>query len=188
MFEEVDNTGVVSTIENNSESVHAFEYISKVVSDPKSLTSDQLSELMSSKDALMAAYDKCETEIIERLNSGQHVSGYDMQPGRSSKKWNESEEEIAKKLKAKKLKLDDIYPKKLISPAQALKLDKLTDIQKKKLESELISVVDGKLTLKKVAHSVAQSSTNDVDSVNQMFADVPTNDSPAVVADEPSFF
>ena len=189
MFEEVGNTDVVSTTEDNTGvGVHAFEYISKVVSDPRSLTSEQLSELMSSKEALMSAYDKCETEIVERLNSGQHISGYAMQPGRSSKKWNESEEEIAKKLKAKKLKLDDIYPKKLISPAQALKLDKLTDIQKKKLESELISVVDGKLTLKKVSHSVAQSDTDRLQSVQEMFKDVSNTNVVSDNGDEISFF
>ena len=111
-----------------------------------------------------------------------------MQPGRISKKWNESEEEIAKKLKAKKLKLDDIYPKKLISPAEALKLDKLTDIQKKKLESELISVVDGKLTLKKVAHSVAQSDTDKLQSVQEMFNDVSNTNVVSDNGDEVSFF
>ena len=56
-----------------------------------------------------------------------------------------------------------------------MKLDKLTDVQKKKIEADLITEVAGKLTLKKVAHSVAQSSTNDVDSVQQMFADVPAS-------------
>lgn len=187
MFD-VNNTDVAPVTADNSTGVSAFEYISKVVSDPRSLTSDQLSELMSSKDALMAAFDKCEAEIVERLNTGQHVSGYAMQPGRSSKKWNESEEEVVKKLKAKKLKLDDIYLKKLISPAQALKLDKLTDVQKKKLESELISVVEGKLTLKKVAHSVAQSDTYKLQSVQEMFADVSNENVVSDNGDEISFF
>ncbi len=40
-----------------------FEQISKVIADPKSLTSDQLSELLSAQDALMAAFDACKTEI-----------------------------------------------------------------------------------------------------------------------------
>lgn len=173
----------------------AFEYISKAVADPKSLTSDQLAELMSAKDALMAAFDKCEAEIVERIEQGQQVNGYAMQPGRSTRKWNEPEEEIVKKLKSRRLKLDDIYPKKLITPAALLKSDKLTDTQKKKIEADLVSTVAGKLTLKKVAHSVAQSSTNDVDSVQQMFADVPaateqtaTDAAPATDANEISFF
>tara|TARA_R110000737_G_scaffold20372_1_gene38721 strand:- start:5295 stop:6647 length:1353 start_codon:yes stop_codon:yes gene_type:complete len=168
-----------------------FEQITQVIADPKSLTSDQLSELLSAQDALMAAFDACRTEIQVRIEAGEHVSGYAMQAGNSSRKWNEPEEEIVKKLKSRRLKLDDIYPKKLISPAAAMKLTKLTDVQKKKIEADLITEVAGKLTLKKVAHSVAQSSTNDVDSVQQMFADVPAStekQTPAPVADEPSFF
>jgi hypothetical protein len=166
---------VVTDMSKNlvSPSLPMFEQISKVIADPKSLTSDQLSELLSAQDALMAAFDACKTEIQVRIEAGEHVSGYAMVSGNSSRKWNEPEEEIVKKLKSRKLKLDDIYPKKLISPAQAMKLSKLTDAQKKRIESELISEVAGKLTLKKVAHSVAQSSTNDVDSINQMFAGVP---------------
>lgn len=157
----------------------AFEYIGKVIADPKSLTSEQLSELASAKDALMAAFDKCEDEIQLRIESGQQVPGYAMKPGRGSRKWNEDEEVIVKKLKAKRLKLDDIFPKKLISPAALLKSDKLTDSQKKKVESELVSFVEGKLSLTKVAHSVAQSSTDDVQSAEMMFADVATPTEPA---------
>jgi len=166
---------VVTDMSTNlvSPSLPMFEQISKVIADPKSLTSDQLSELLSAQDALMAAFDACKTEIQVRIEAGEHVSGYAMVNGRNSKKWNEPEDVIVKKLKSRKLKLDDIYPKKLISPAQVLKLSQLTDAQKKKIESDLVSDVAGELTLKKVAHSVAQSSTNDVDSINQMFAGVP---------------
>lgn len=159
-----------------------FEYISKAVADPKSLTSDQLSELLSAKDALMAAFDKVEAEIKERLESGQSVTGYAMQPGNSSRKWNEPEEEIVKKLKSRRLKLDDIYPKKLISPAALLKSDKLTAAQKKKIEEELVTNLAGKLVLKKVA----QSSTNKLKSVHQMFADVPSE--PVADSNDISFF
>jgi len=165
-----------------------FEQISKVIADPKSLTSDQLSELLSAQEPLMAAFDACKAEIQARIEAGEHVNGYAMQAGNSSRKWNESEDEIVKKLKSRRLKLDDIYPKKLISVAALLKHDKLTDAQKKKIEADLVATVAGKLTLKKVAHSVVQSSTTDVDLVNQMFADVPNNNTPAPVADEPSFF
>lgn len=168
-----------------------FEQVSQVIADPKSLTSDQLAELLSAKDALMAAFDKCEAEIVERIEQGQQVNGYAMQPGRVTRKWNEPEEEIVKKLKSRKLKLDDIYPKKLASPAQILKSDKLTDAQKKRIESDLVSEVAGKLTLKKVAHNVAQSSTDDVQSVQQMFASVPASTEPTATDssdNEISFF
>lgn len=179
---------VVTDMSTNSASptLPMFEQITQVIADPKSLSSDQLGEMLSAQDALMAAFDACKAEIQQRIESGEHVNGYAMQPGRVTRKWNEPEDDIVKKLKSRRLKLDDIYPKKLISPAAAMKLDKLTDAQKKKIEADLITEVAGKLTLKKVAHNVVQSSTNEVDSVNQMFADVPKQ--PAPVAEEISFF
>lgn len=179
---------VVTDMSTNlaSPTLPMFEQITQVIADPKSLTSDQLSELLSAQDALMAGFDACKAEIEMRIDAGEHVSGWAKVAGNSSSKWNEPEEEIVKKLKSRRLKLDDIYPKKLISPAAVKKLSKLTDAQKKKIEADLVSTVAGKLTLKKVAHSVAQSPTNDVDSINQMFIDVPTN-TPAP-ADEISFF
>lgn len=164
-----------------------FEQISHVITDPRSMTSDQLSELLSAKDALLAAFDNCEKEIIERLNQGQEVNGYAMKPGRITKQWNEDEASIVKKLKSRKLKSDDIYPKKLVSPAQVLSSKKLDDSQKKRIEKELISEIPGKLTLKKVARNSEKSS------LKQMFADV--IDTPAEIKviektnnDEISFF
>lgn len=181
---------VVTDMSTNlvSPSLPMFEQISKVIADPKSLTSDQLSELLSAQDSLMAAFDACKAEIQFRIEAGEHVSGYAMVSGNSSRKWNEPEDVIVKKLKSRKLKLDDIYPKKLISPAQVMKLSQLTDAQKKKIDSDLISEVAGKLTLKKVAHSVAQSSTNDVQLAEQMFADVPATTETVADSNTISFF
>lgn len=161
------NTQVTNT------SLPMFEQAQQVIADPKQLTSQQLSELLSAEDALIAAFDACRAEIKSRIESGEQVSGYAMAPGRTTRKWNLPEEEIAKKLKSRKLKLAEIYPSKLISPAQCLKLENLTDAQKKKIEEELISDVAGKLTLKKVSHNVSQNATNDVESINTMFAEVP---------------
>jgi hypothetical protein len=164
-----------------------FEQISQVVADPSSLTSDQLSKLMSAEDALITAFDSCRKEIQRRIEAGQTVSGYTMGAGKMSRQWNEPEDVIVKKLKSRRLKLIDIYPPKLITPAAVMKLTSLTDVQKKTIEADLVTEVMGKLTLKKVAHSVAQSPTKMVNCVNQMFIDVPDSTS-APVADEISFF
>lgn len=146
----------------------AFEMMNQVVADPRTLTSTQLAELLSAKDAMLAAFDKCEEEIKCRIGEGQNVSGYAMLPGRTTRAWNIDPEELTKKLQARKLKLDDIYPKKIISVKQLLMSDKLTDAQKKKIEEEFVSEVSGKLTLKKVAHC----DTSTLESSKQMFADV----------------
>ena len=100
-----------------------------------------------------------------------------MRPGRSSRVWNDDEEVIVKALKGRRLKKDDIYPTKLISPAQLEKLDSLTADQKDKLLKKYVTEKAGKLKLTKVAHNessqevikdVEQCSTNSVDSSEMM--------------------
>jgi len=156
-------------------------YISKAVADPKSLTVEMLSKLADAEAGFQAAFNKVREEIQARIEQGDAVSGWAMRPGKGANVWNEDEETIVKRLKSRKLKLADIYPSKLISPAQVLKLSKLTKDQKARIEKDLITFNAGKKTLQKVAYDaaiekdVAQSSTNDVQSnaAELMFADVP---------------
>lgn len=163
------------TIKNDQ---HLFEYIGQILADPKSLTEQQLSELADAEDGILAVFDKIKTEIKDRIEQGIKVPGYAMVPGRGSNVWNEDEEIIAKKLKSRRLKKEEIYPSKLISPAQCLALNSLNDDQKKRIQKELITFKAGKLTLKKVAHDVVQSTTSVLDSksVENMFAEVPKNE------------
>lgn len=128
-----------------------FEFIEKAVADPKALDSDKLAQLMAAKAPLMTAFDKIEAELHERLELGEEISGFALKPGRGSSVWNDSEEEIVKKLKGKRLVQDDYYPKKLASPAQILSNDKLSETQKRKLEEELVTFKAGKLKVTKVA-------------------------------------
>lgn len=124
----------------------------KAVSDIKSISPADLAKIADIKPGFFAVFDNVEKEIQEKIESGVEVPGYAMVPGNASKKWNEDEEVIVKKLKAKKLKKDQIYPSKLITPAAALSHPDLTDVQKKKIKEELISEIAGKDTLKKVAY------------------------------------
>jgi len=189
----------MSEIAIESDNSNLAEYIGKILADPKSLTEDQLSELADSEEGVQAIFDKVKTEIKDRIGQGIAVPGYAMVPGRGSNIWNEDDETIAKKLKSRRLKNADIYPPKLISPAQVLKLDLLTDDQKARIEKELITHKGGSLALKKVAHDhkseivVAQSSTEGVDSTEAelMFGNIVNNEAEAVVetpAEEVSFF
>lgn len=148
-----------------------LEQVKLLVGDPTSMSSDQLSEIMSAKDAMMVAFDTCEKEIQARIERGEDVAGYAMLPRNARRTWNTTEEVVVKKLKARRLKLKDIYPQKLISPAQMEKLTDITDDQKKKLTDELVSTVAGKLTLRKVAHKPKLSA-------DDMFATVATLDQP----------
>jgi len=172
---------VVETMSNQVTTVgdqSLFETIQASMGNLTSLESNKLSELADAKDGMMAIFKQVEDEIERRIELGETISGYGMVPGNSSKKWFGTPEEVEKFLKGRKVKKDQIYPAKLLSPAQALKLD-LTDRQKKDLESKLISVVAGKLTLKKVAR---ESQALDDNKAELMFGDIETK------TEEPSFF
>ena len=91
-------------------------------------------------------------------------------------------------LKGRRLTKDDIYPRTLISPAQAMKHAKLTDSQREAIEKKYISSVAGKMSLTQVAHSeetpveemfkdvVAQCETPVVQSPVSLFDDVKSNE------------
>lgn len=155
-----------------------FEQMGQLVADPKTLTVEQLSQLADAKDAMVTAFEKIEAEIEQRIEAGESVPGYAMRPGRASRVWNADEETIVKALKGRRLKQADIYPPKLISPAQLEKLDSLNDKQKQKLLEEYVTTTTGKLKLtrvrgqQKVEKDVAQNTDNVVQSAQELFADV----------------
>jgi len=150
-----------------------FELIEGVVSDVTQMDTQRLTELADARAGIEAAFDRVEAELFTRLEQGQEVDGYALKPGRSSRLWNEPEEEIVKVLKNRKLKRDDIYPPKLASPAQIMKNPNLTDDQKEKLEKQYVTTKAGELKLTKVARGkkselpfkdVVQTTTDDVPS------------------------
>lgn len=149
-----------------------FSAIEGVTGDVTELSSDKLSEIASAEAGIMALFEKVKTEIRARLDQGIPVTGYVLGKGRMNKKWNASEEEIAKMLKARRLKKDQIFPSSLITPAALLKSDLLTDDQKKKIERDFIELEEGKASLKQVAHDAAKDA-------NDMFMGVPEQAAPA---------
>lgn len=173
-----------------------YEMFNNGVGDVTKIDSIKLSEFASAKDGIMAVFEKFEAEIERRiLENNEKVPGYAVKPGRNSKVWNEDEEAIEKMLKGRRLTKDDIYPRKLISPAQVLKHSKLTDAQRTAIQKKYISEKAGAMKLTRVAHGeevnaeemfkdiVAQSDTPVVQSPVSMFDDVKSNDN-----EEVSFF
>ena len=168
------------TLNNND--VSLFEYIGKAVADPKSLTVKQLTELADAEAGIQAAFDSVKKEIVERINQGETVPGYAMLPGKGSNKWNAADDIIAKKLKSRRLKNVDIYPPKLISPAQVMNLDLLNDDQKARIKKELITFVDGKKSLQKVKYEKPEKD------IELMFMGVTADPIVEEVVEEVSFF
>jgi len=123
---------------------------SVAVADLTTLESKQLVALSDVKDDMMALFTRIDVELERRLDEGVDVPGRAMKPGKGSNVWNSDEEAIAKMLKGRKFRKDDIYPAKLISPAQVLKSDLLTAQQKETIQKEFITYKEGTKKLTKV--------------------------------------
>lgn len=139
--EDVKSKEVIATMENTG-------LIEQVYGDLTAVTNESLSSILDAEERFMEGFKIARNETMKRIGNGIEVPGYAMLPGRGSRKWNEADEDIAKKLKGMKLKKDEIYPAKLITPAAAEKLEQFTDKQLKNLQG-MIASVEGKPTLKK---------------------------------------
>lgn len=145
-----------------------FSQLENAVADINVLTNEQLADIADTEASVQAIYDKVKGEIQRRVDQGDHVPGYAMQPGRGTRTWNCSDDDIVKMLKARRLKKDQIYPAKLITPAQVLKLECLDDKQKERIEKEYITFVSGKNKLTKVSRETQQQV-----SAQELFANIP---------------
>ena len=88
--------------------------------DPTTLTNDEIASLLPNLDTLADWIKAVEAYALSQLERGEAVPGYKLVEGRSLRKWaDEADAEAA--LKRSKLKVADIFTKKLISPAQAEK-------------------------------------------------------------------
>lgn len=164
------------------EDASLFELASTVVGDVATMPADKLTSFMDTRAGVLSAYDKVEKEIERRVLAGEVVPGWEMQPGRGTRVWAKSEEEVAKALKGRRLTKAQIYPTNLISPAAVLKLDDLNADQKERLEKELIVFKAGADKLTRVAITKEKPDTK------MMFADVPSFLDPApAVIEELSF-
>jgi len=118
--------------------------------DPKSVLENELAELLNARKYLMKLLEVINEEAETRVIKGQKIPGYILSSGRKNYSWNADEEIIVKKLKAKRLKRDDYYPKKLASPSMILNNVLLSDEQKKRIKKELVEITYGDNKLKQV--------------------------------------
>lgn len=139
-----------------SDGLSLFQVIEQTFGDVTQLSDDRLATLLDTEDALGAVYDRAREEATRRLDTGGTVPGYALVPGKGSNVWNDTEENIAKILKARKLTKDEIYPPKLISPAQIMKHPKLTAEQKERLKKDHIAYKAGDAKLGKVARQTPE--------------------------------
>lgn len=157
-----------------------IEVLQNAVMNIGELSEEQLSQLADAREAVVNIFDKIDKEIESRIDRGITVPGYAKEPGRGTNKWNQPEAKIAEALKKYKLKKDDIYETKLISPAGVAKLSQLTKDQKDQITKDLISYVAGDLKLKKVSRDKQKPS------VEEMFKNVVAQSNTPVLQSPPS--
>lgn len=140
-----------------------FEYVNNAISNLKSLSNDQLAELADAGPGILAAFDKVNKEIEERIETGQCVPGYAMVPGNDKQVYTLPDEDIAKALRGRKMKKDDIYPAKLITPAALMKSDALTNEQKESFSKKYITkIASDKQILKRVTRDASNKNSKDL--------------------------
>lgn len=155
--------------------VSAFDALSTVaISD---MSNEQLADLKDARPVVNEVFDAVDKEVLTRIKSGETIRGYALGKGKGSNKWADDEEVTAKKLKGMRCTKVEIYPARLITPAQALKLERLTEQQVKKMEGSMISYIAGKET---VIKSVSKGDDKP-EPGKSLFADVAAKEAAAQV-------
>lgn len=110
--------------------------------DVRVMTDQQLASLVDAEKTIQGVLESAKQEMTKRIKDGKPVPGYKIGRGRGRKVWNCSEEEVKKRLKDLDFTDEQIYSSQLISPAQAVKINK--DVE------ELINVEVGEGKLEKI--------------------------------------
>ena len=84
------------------------------------LTDAQMREVLDNKKLIVSWFDAIEQRVIEQLESGKPFPGYKMVEGRSLRQWNDEEAAAIKLSEA--LSEDEMFTRKMVTPAQAEKL------------------------------------------------------------------
>ena len=137
--------------QTNFKKVNIMNYeslITQTHGDVSLISQNDLGSILDMEELFVDAFSKAKAEALNRNEKGVQTTGWHFANGKGRNTWNLDDEEISKKLRAMKLKKDEIYPSKLMSPSQARKVEGLTDIQKKNLE-KLIDTIEGKPKLVK---------------------------------------
>jgi len=87
---------------------------------PQLFTNPQIAEILEKKKMITDWLKGLETYAKAQLHQGIDVPGFKLVRGRPNRKWKDADR--AANLMCLDLNLDQIYPKKIISPAQAEKL------------------------------------------------------------------
>jgi hypothetical protein len=142
----------MSTELNTIGSIDVFSGGLPTLENIEGIPAADLAKLCDAKPVIDALFKKALDEIERRVVADPlSVPGYAMVAGNDSYVWAQNEDETVKALRGRRLKMAEIKPPKLISPAQVAKLSNLTADQKKKIANDLVTNIASKTkSLKRV--------------------------------------
>jgi hypothetical protein len=108
-----------------------------------SMDDARLAAILDAEPIITALLDNVRKEALTRLKAGHSVPGYTIGNGKGKNVWTDDLEMVEKKLKGMRFTKDDLFPPKLVSPAQALKKEGLTERQIARIKQELIIYTPG---------------------------------------------
>lgn len=88
------------------------------------LTREELGDALAKFHFIEEWMAAARAHAIGLLNKGEEIPGFKMVPKRAMRKWKDSDDEIIEQLQKLGLPEEDLYTKKLVSPAQAEKVIK----------------------------------------------------------------
>jgi hypothetical protein len=147
--------------------------------EPTEMTDEQLRELVEAAPMIRKMIESAEEEVLRRIQSGHPVTGLKVVRGSGRRQWGMPDEGIEAALKKMRVPKDVIWQTSLISPAQLEKAVwekrdgttvQLDPKQLAKVESELITKSEGKLT---VAPESDRRAAVDFGNIEKMFEAVP---------------
>lgn len=129
--------------------------------DPSRMSDAELAQVLEAAPLIKQLIEGAQEEAEKRLKSGSTVPGFKLVKGRGSRSWSLSDDDIAERLIKMGVPKGMVYESKLVSPAKVEKLTwekkgtktSLSERQIKTLNSEYISMIDGKPTLAPVSDS-----------------------------------
>ncbi len=113
-----------------------FTVMDEALPDPDELSTEHLALVLAKGDIVVDWIKAVRKHVISKLDRGEEVPGFKLVPGRGGNRRWIDEEKVSKYLAGKKLKVDERFHRKLISPAQA---EKLLKTRGAKLPGELWS-------------------------------------------------
>lgn len=118
----------------------------------KNYDNETLSQMLDAKPRIEDILKKIEQEVEKRIENGGDIPNYKLLPGNNKKEWNIEEDELVKKLRFYKLKKEDIYATKILTPVKLMSSYKLSEEQKEKINKKFVKISEGKLKVKRMSN------------------------------------